>query len=388
MRFSDVLHQDAAMDRLQRVLRSGRVPHAYLFSGPAGVGKEMLAVRLASALLCARAGARDNERIEASEDGAPPRLDACEQCQSCVMVAAGTHPDLHRIYRALSQMHPEKRVRDQKAIDLSIHVIRHFVIEKMGLRPSQGRAKVFIVAEAERMNEEAQNAMLKVLEEPPDHSYLILLTVSADALLATIRSRTHQVVFRALPTEFVEEKLAREQGAPPSVARLLAEIAQGSLGDAIRYLQLGLHEAVPAVLDAMAGAANDPLACGKLLLDVSRQLAGLFQRQEADPEDAASTNAARAAHGAVLLLVSTVLRDVQRRALGLPLRALDDAMLVGGLAGARRLRDVGDACQAVKTAETQVHQSGNVNLIFDSLGIVIGRALGGDVPTRRARSSA
>src|SRR5262245_60216846 len=155
MPLSDVQHQDDAMRRLQRGLRSQRTPHAYVFSGPPGVGKEMTATRFAAVLLCG------NRREIPGGDRGEKRIDACGRCDDCVMMAAGTHPDFHRIYRRLNRMHPDRLVRGRKATELSVDVVRHFVIEQVGRSPARGRAKVYVILDADRMSISAQNALLK-----------------------------------------------------------------------------------------------------------------------------------------------------------------------------------------------------------------------------------
>src|SRR5213083_2427991 len=99
MPLSDVKHQEAALQMLQHALRRDRIPHAYIFAGPSGVGKEMTATRFAAALLC-------QQRIELPGTARGDKwLDACGRCSDCVMVGAGTHPDFQRIYRRLSRLH-------------------------------------------------------------------------------------------------------------------------------------------------------------------------------------------------------------------------------------------------------------------------------------------
>jgi len=239
MLFSDVLHQDDAQNRLQRALHSGRLPHAYIFGGPDGVGKEMLATRLAALLLCERPQLRESpQELQTAEnaDGAvPTRREPCGHCTDCELLIAGTHPDLHHIYRMLNKHHPDSKVQKRKAGDLRVDVVRHFLIGCIGVHPSRGRAKVFIVREAERLSSGAQNAMLKTLEEPPEHSFLILLATTPDALLATTNSRCQHVAFRCLPAEFVAEQLRIQHNATPEAASFLAELSQGSLGLASRY---------------------------------------------------------------------------------------------------------------------------------------------------------
>lgn len=371
MLFSDVLHQDDAQNRLQRALCAGRLPHAFIFGGPDGVGKEMLATRLAALLLCERP-----QEIEIAEtvDGAEPtKCEPCGCCTDCELLAADTHPDLHRIYRTLNKHHPDSKVQKRKAVDLSVDVVRHFLIGCIGVRPSRGRAKLFIVREAERLSSGAQNAMLKTLEEPPEHSYLILLATTPDALLPTTNSRCHHVPFRCLPAEFVAEQLQIHHQTTPAAASFLAELSQGSLGLASRYHAMGLYDHLPDILHALERAGTDPLACGKALVDMADKLANAVN-SHASFEDS-STSAARQAQFGVLATVACVLREVQRLSVGSPCHTLQDEIAIAQLAGRSTAESVGKAIQAVSTAEYQIGRSANKALIFDSLGIELGRHL-------------
>lgn len=455
MPLSDVLYQNAAQSHLQRALRAGRMPHAYLFTGPAGVGKEMLATRLAQVLLCTNVNVSggvtpqsatshsvtasvaaippEEHRAEAampslfgetsddatpslfgddSDDatpslfGEPPRneaadvpvagsasspresgspvttadplhgdtqpLDACGHCTDCVLFAAGNHPDYHRIHRMLAKLHPEREVRNRKATMLGVDVIRHFLLNPIGVRPGRGRAKIFVVVEAERLSDEAQNAMLKTLEEPPPQSYLILLATSPDAMLATTRSRCQQVSFGTLPREFIVERLRSDRGLPPAASSFLAELSQGSVGVALRYAELGLHEQVTQVASTVIRALSDPLGASKALQDFAKELATPLKQNQDDDE--ADTNATRDAQVLVLAMISTILRDAQRRIVGATPLALGDHEVVSRLVDAADTRSLRAAIRAMSAAEYQVGRNVNAGLIFDTAAIALGRA--------------
>jgi len=391
MPLSDVAFQDAAQEHIQRAFRASRMPHAYLFSGPSGVGKEMLATRLAEVLLCAepKEAAAPWQKGTGSEPSGTriienpiprgacpplPRRDACGRCTDCKLFAAGSHPDFHRIHRTLAKLHPDKKVRDRKATELGVDVIRHFVIEKMGLRSNRGRAKVFVICEAERMNPAAQNALLKTLEEPPEQSYLILLAVSADALLPTTRSRCQQVPFRRLPAEFVMERLTQLRELSPDAARFLAELGQGSLGQSLQAADVGLHELISPVMQVVATSAADPLSGGRTLSELAKGLTDFFKDQAGkDDEEAVDTNASRSAQLAVFAVVSAILRDVHRIVSGaVAVGAPQVTSLSRSLVGASP-ELVRKAVQAVATAEYQVAHSLNTSLIFDAVGVALGQ---------------
>lgn len=151
---------------LQQRITGGRLPHALLFSGPAGLGKLHLARVLASFLLCAE----------------PENAHPCGHCRACQLFHATTHPDFR-------QIQPEEEGRD-----ITIGMIRE-LLEWQSLTPQYGRARIILLEPAERMNPNAANALLKTLEEPGENVLLILLTATPARLLPTIRSRCQQMVF-------------------------------------------------------------------------------------------------------------------------------------------------------------------------------------------------
>ncbi len=194
------------VESLRRTMGRGRLPHALLFVGPEGVGKRTFALKLAQALLC--------ERVPEGD------LAPCGVCPGCVQVAAGTHPDLLQVAR------PEDRH------ELPIRVIRDLCLD-LGLKPARGMRKVAIVDDADDINDEAANAFLKTLEEPPSGSVLILVGTSTEAQLDTLLSRCRVVRFDPLPGEelaavLVEHGLAES----PAIAESLAERAEGSVARA------------------------------------------------------------------------------------------------------------------------------------------------------------
>jgi len=401
--FADVKHQDAAIDRLQRGLAADKVSHAYLFEGPEGVGKEMLASRFAQVLLCAGP-------IETKVDGRK-RIDACGECDDCRIFAAGNHPDYHRVHRMLAKMHPDSLVRNRKATQLGVDVIRHFLIEQALHSPVRGRAQVFVVIEGERMNDSAQNALLKTLEEPPGHSHIIVLTTSAAGMLPTTRSRCQTVCFGPLPTTFVEEMLIRQRKATPAAARFLAEYAEGRLGAAIRSHDTGLFEHLPEVLACMEHATEDPIAAAKRLAALSKAVEEANKKAEAaaqpqveDTEPAANddtdgsdgdgdgepaekdkdVNQARQSQAIVMGLLMTVLRDVLRMSAGAAAVALPREPIVRRLAEGTTTRGASSAIRAVSSATWQINNSINMGLMFDGVGIGLNRGLAPDVAgTRR-----
>lgn len=310
VRFTDIQHQDRALSILRRALRSGRTHHAYLFEGPEGVGKERAALALAARLLC------DDSELAADAD-------ACGSCESCRMFAAETHPDFRLIHRGLHKLHPDRTIRSSKGLYLVVDVVRQFLIESAAMKPSHARRKVFLIRDAERMNEEAQNALLKTLEEPPGDARLVLVTSSAHRLLPTIRSRCQRIPFDLLPAAFVTERLVREHLVPEGDAAVLAGLAGGRLGVALHWHRIDLLGALEQVAALLAGLADpDPEAFGKGLVECATGLAehaigrSAVQAEDVDDElneggkkGEVGTDALRDALKLVLALVASLLRE-------------------------------------------------------------------------------
>lgn len=208
---------DAIADRFRDTLRAGRLASSYLFVGPEGCGKRSFAQRLAQCLLCQRAD--------------PTELAPCGECENCQQMAAGTHPDL------LSVSKPKDK--QFLPVDLFIgdreHRGRVGLCHDLSLKPFQGDRRVAIVDDADFLNEEGANCLLKTLEEPPPRSVLILIGTSSEKQLPTIRSRCQIIHFRPLSTEIAASLLVAN-GVVDSVelAVPLARCAEGSLVQAQR----------------------------------------------------------------------------------------------------------------------------------------------------------
>ncbi|MFP6664333.1 MAG: DNA polymerase III subunit delta' [Deltaproteobacteria bacterium] len=209
MKLQEILGQDRAREQLLLALRRDRLAHALIFSGPGGVGKRTMALALARALFCTTAPG-----------------EGCDFCDDCHLIDAGTHPDL--------QIEDMERAREERATtrQLSIAQMRR-LRSGLALRGMRSRRKVAIIEPAEKLTADAQNALLKTLEEPPAACTILLVTTNADALLATIRSRCQRVLFAPLPAATIEELLVR-RGTPSDQAAAVAALAGGSLDEADR----------------------------------------------------------------------------------------------------------------------------------------------------------
>jgi DNA polymerase-3 subunit delta' len=363
----DVQHQWRAHGVLQRALASDRFPHGYLFDGPPGVGKEMMALRLAGLLLC------PNVRQVEPPDGAGVAeagitwRDACWQCRHCELIAAGTHPDVHSVSRQLHQHHPDPQVRQRRGLELSVEVIRHFLIEPAYVRPAVGAAKVFIVQEADRMSHAAQNALLKTLEEPPVGTFLILLVERPEQLLPTILSRCQQVPFALLPREFVEQELVRQRSLQAEAARFLAALSEGRMGLALEYADDGLFERKRQLLSTWVQQEELPEAD---LVEQLEQTAEALAEQYRQRSDVGPVEASRRGLRTVLSVLASVYRDALLRATGSHQAIIngDQPEVVRALA--ERWADQAAAVvDLIAKAEQQVEQNVNANLVLESLVI-------------------
>jgi DNA polymerase-3 subunit delta' len=254
MPFSELIAQDRALSPLRSALRRGALHHAYLFGGPEGVGKGRAARLLAQAANC--------EATPAASGGA--RDDACGACGPCRKIAKGIHPDVlvlaeERVMAKAGTWEPKGGRSPSK--DIVVDQVRDLVDRRLALRRVEGRRRFVVIDPADAMNPQAQNALLKTLEEPPAETTLVLVASSPDALLPTIRSRCLRVPFAPIPAAALAARL-EAAGHPADKARLAAALSGGSLGRAIATDD----EALAARAEAVVGAASlDPDDAGAWL---------------------------------------------------------------------------------------------------------------------------
>ena len=220
-----ILKQEPAVNLLTQALRKKRLSHAYLFTGPKGVGKETTAWAFLFHLFCEK----DKEN-------------PCGECRACKKIEKEIHPDIYILF-------PEKR-------EITIGQIRE-VIDFLKYRPLEAEYKVILVKEAEKMNPEAGNALLKSLEEPPFYAIFILLTENFSKLLPTIVSRSQIVRFRTIPKGIIKEFLKKNFLFEEEVADTLAEVSFGSIGKAITIAEKGILEELNSFVKA--GFSKSPL---------------------------------------------------------------------------------------------------------------------------------
>jgi len=265
MPFSGIAGHRPVIDLLKRGVARQTLPPSLIFAGPDGVGKRLAAVALAQALNCDRRDAGG---------------DACGTCASCARIARSVHADVLIMEPGDSGTIKVDQVRD--AIDRSAY------------RPFEGKRRVVIVEQADALVPEAQNALLKTLEEPPSASVFVLITARPDVLLVTVRSRCQRLRFGPLSAAEVAGILMRDHGFAETDARAAAAAADGSVG---RALEEGAEEAIEAREAAArllqtAGSSTDV----RRRLDAAKALAG----GAADRDDLSRR----------LLAMSSLLRDL------------------------------------------------------------------------------
>lgn len=244
-----LLGHDAVEKKLLEMVTGGGLPHALIFAGPDGIGKATMAFRLARFLLKQGAGGDDQDSLfgDASAMAPPDSLFVPPEDPVFRKTAAGGHPDLLTIERPMD----ERKGEQKGAVDIdSARRILPFL--RMTASSEKGW-RIVIVDDADTMNRNAQNAVLKILEEPPPRALLILIVHRAGAMIPTIRSRCRVVAFSPLPEQAVTELMARHApGLGSSERDILCRMAGGRPGRAIRLLDEGGGENVQATLNLMA----------------------------------------------------------------------------------------------------------------------------------------
>jgi len=306
VRLSEVRGHDRVRAVLGRALERDRLPPALLFDGPDGVGKKTLALAVAQATLCEAA----------------PASEPCGECRACRRVAGSIRSERLLEFRQEADRHPDEDVwrnfrlhpdlvlaegwwltrtgRPRSEPEIRVDQVRDLVGEIAGA-PFEARRRVFVIDDAHTMNDAAQNALLKSLEEPPPRSHVILVSSAASGLRPTIRSRCQRLRFGPLSRAVIGESLVRERGLGAEEAGLQAALAGGSLAAALSGEAAGelrMREELLVLLEESSG--KDALA---------RMEAAEALEQAEDP-------------GALLTTLRSLLRDLAALRAGAPPEAL------------------------------------------------------------------
>jgi DNA polymerase-3 subunit delta' len=244
MTFSQILGHERQKDILRRAIDSGRLAHAYLFEGPEGIGKRLMALALIRAVFC--------------QDGT-----GCGDCSACRKVDHHNHPDLH--------------ILEADGASIKIEQIRGLQKE-LSYRPLEAPKKVCLIDGADKMNPSAGNSLLKTLEEPSGSALLILLSARPEAVLSTIRSRCQRLPFVRLPQEKLRQVLLERLGVDETQGHILTALSEGSFKKALgkdRDLFIEKRRTLLKSLTALSPGSMIPL------FELSRELA---EQKELLPE--------------------------------------------------------------------------------------------------------
>ncbi len=201
--FTDIIGHEQIIQHLENAITMGKVSHAYILNGPDKSGKKLIAEAFAMTLQC-------------EEKGSQP----CLNCHSCKQAINHNQPDI--IY-----------LQHEKPNTISVDDIRQQINHSVEVKPYSSPHKIYIVDEAEKMNIQAQNALLKTIEEPPAYTVILLLTTNADAFLPTIRSRCVTLNIKAVKDEVIKKYLMEQRQVPDYQADVCVAFAQGNVGKAI-----------------------------------------------------------------------------------------------------------------------------------------------------------
>jgi DNA polymerase-3 subunit delta' len=240
--FGELIGNERVKELLKRILEAGRIPGALLFTGEDGIGKKLFALEIAKALNCR----------------SPQGMEGCGQCPSCVRIGKFNYPQG-------SESDDGKGIiwTDHPDVGMVVAPKRVLLVEQMRLiereanyRPYEGKVRVFLIDDADKLNDSSANALLKVLEEPPHTSHIVLLTSRPDMLLPTIRSRCQMIRFSPLTAAEIETHLAKNKIATAGEARVRARVAVGSLGRALAQDLDGFNEQRKAMLRVLQALAE------------------------------------------------------------------------------------------------------------------------------------
>jgi DNA polymerase-3 subunit delta' len=365
MRWDELIGQSRATAVLQNAIRRGRIAHAYLFSGPEGVGKSTAALLFAQSLNCL-------DESTAAMGG------SCGRCRSCESIRKGSHPDVRLL---------TTKDGDEASV-IPIEVIREDLVHDIHLKPVSGRYKVYIVDPADRTAPLAIHTVLRVLEEPPPRVVIVLVTARPALLPPTVLSRCQHVTFQLAGTGAVEDLLVRS-GVARETAAALSKLSGGRVGWAVQAASR--PEVITtrrALLDLCADLGRQPLSATLRIAEeirlLARELAEASGREEADGTDAdeeegeSATPAARRSVGDRALrselpwcldVMASWYRDCLAACAGAPLVNPDYEQAIMGAGRSLSCGRAESAVEAVLEAKQQIGRNGNIDLTLECLSV-------------------
>lgn len=200
--FDEIIGHEKVKEHLRNAVKLNKISHAYIINGMQGSGKNMIADIFSKTLQCEKGGETP-----------------CNVCHSCIQAESGNHPDIIRITH-------------EKPASIGVEDVREQLVGDIQIRPYSGRYKIYIIDDADKMTVQAQNAILKTIEEPPEYGIIMLLTENADGLLPTILSRCVRLDLTPVQDSLIKEHLMQKFGIPEYDARFAAAFARGCVGRA------------------------------------------------------------------------------------------------------------------------------------------------------------
>jgi DNA polymerase-3 subunit delta' len=325
--FDAIIDQERSIRVLTSLLSNRSIPHSLLFTGIEGVGKRTAATAFAMACNCTGSGLEE-------------RVEACGECSACRRIATDRHPDVLRVSPA--------------GLQIKIDQVRT-LCQSLAMRPYEARVRVAIIAEAHRMNPAAGNALLKMLEEPPDGTVLILTALQTSDLLPTIVSRCQHLRFKPIARVHLAAMLASAYGFSPEEAQLTAALASGSVTRALAMQRRGWIQRRNWILSEMAELAGRPTTF----------LLALAEKTSQAKEDIP----------AVLDLMAAWVRDVAV-ARYCPERIIHQDLKEQIMAAARRSKppDLDRANWAIEQARRRIRSNANPRFALEALWLSLAAA--------------
>lgn len=206
--FNSIIGHDQIKQHLQTAIEQKKISHAYILNGEQGMGKKLIASVFSETLQCEDKG-----------------INPCGLCKSCIQAESKNNPDIRWI--------------THEKYSIGVDDIRKQINNDIGIKPYSGPYKIYIIPDADKMTEQAQNALLKTIEEPPEYAVILLLTENIDYMLQTILSRCVVLNLKPVKQKLIEKYLMERCSVPDYVAKLSAAFSQGNVGKAIRYSTSG-----------------------------------------------------------------------------------------------------------------------------------------------------
>lgn len=242
MGFKEIVGHEDIIAHFKSSIETGNVGHAYIISGDAGSGKKALAYAFADTLECEAGG-----------------TEPCGNCQSCLQISTGNYPDIIT-------------VTHEKPNLISVDEVREQLVNTVDVKPYKGKYKIYVIPDAELLNVQAQNAILKTIEEPPAYAVILLLTTNLDKLLETVQSRCLKLQTKPIRERDVLAYLTNVMGLTKEKAYFCLDFAQGNLGKAIK---LAGNEEYAKIVDSVVNVLThigdmDVETLGKAVKDIEQ----------------------------------------------------------------------------------------------------------------------